>query len=129
MTRWLDGKRALVIGAGSGIGRAVVDAFLQEGAQVAVLERDPAKCSALKRELPELPVTQGDATTAEANELTVAARQRTAILFILDCLLPNSISSVDLIGLTEVLRQDDEVPRPRHCATNLLNFGPLIFFL
>lgn len=76
MTRWLDGKRALIIGAGSGIGRAVVDAFLQEGAQVAVLERDPAKCSALKRELPELPVTQGDATTAEANEHAVAAAEQ-----------------------------------------------------
>lgn len=76
MTRWLDGKRALVIGAGSGIGRAVVDAFLQEGAQVAVLERDPAKCSALKRELPGVPVTQGDATTAEANEHAVAAAEQ-----------------------------------------------------
>ena len=27
MTGWLNGKRALVVGAGSGIGRAVVDAF------------------------------------------------------------------------------------------------------
>lgn len=30
MTRWLEGKRALVVGAGSGIGRAVVDAYLEE---------------------------------------------------------------------------------------------------
>ncbi|MGV0625228.1 3-(cis-5,6-dihydroxycyclohexa-1,3-dien-1-yl)propanoate dehydrogenase [Mycolicibacter minnesotensis] len=73
MTGWLDGKRALVVGAGSGIGRAVVDAFLGEGAQVAVLERDPAKCAALEEELPQVPVTQGDATTAEANERAVAA--------------------------------------------------------
>jgi NAD(P)-dependent dehydrogenase (short-subunit alcohol dehydrogenase family) len=27
VTGWLDGKRTLVVGAGSGIGRAVVDAF------------------------------------------------------------------------------------------------------
>ncbi len=73
MTRWLDGKRALIVGAGSGIGRAVVDAFLEEGARVAVLEHDPAKCAALQSQLPELPVTQGDATTAEANERAVAA--------------------------------------------------------
>ncbi|MEO6793367.1 MAG: 3-(cis-5,6-dihydroxycyclohexa-1,3-dien-1-yl)propanoate dehydrogenase [Mycobacterium sp.] len=73
MTRWLDGKRALVVGAGSGIGRAVVDAYLEEGAQVAVLERDPAKCSVLESQLPGLPVTQGDATTAKANERAVAA--------------------------------------------------------
>ncbi|GFG68877.1 3-(cis-5,6-dihydroxycyclohexa-1,3-dien-1-yl)propanoate dehydrogenase [Mycolicibacter senuensis] len=72
MTRWLEGKRALVVGAGSGIGRAVVDAYLEEGAQVAVLERDAAKCAALQHELPGLPVTQGDATTAEANERAVA---------------------------------------------------------
>ncbi len=39
---WLDGKRALVVGAGSGIGRAVLDAFRAEGAQVAALELDEA---------------------------------------------------------------------------------------
>lgn len=73
MTGWLDGKRALVVGAGSGIGRAVVDAYLHEGAQVAVLEQDPAKCAALQDRLPNVPVTQGDATTAEANERAVTA--------------------------------------------------------
>lgn len=73
MTRWLEGKRALVVGAGSGIGRAVVDAYLEEGAQVAVLERDATKCAALQEQLPGLPVTQGDATTAEANARAVAA--------------------------------------------------------
>ena len=40
---WLDGKRALVAGAGSGIGRAVLAAFEAEGARVAALELDPAK--------------------------------------------------------------------------------------
>ncbi|WP_046319629.1 3-(cis-5,6-dihydroxycyclohexa-1,3-dien-1-yl)propanoate dehydrogenase [Mycobacterium sp. UM_Kg1] len=73
MTRWLEGKRALVVGAGSGIGRAVVDAYLDEGARVAVLERDPAKCAALENQLPHVVVTQGDATTAPANERAVAA--------------------------------------------------------
>jgi len=71
MSRWLEGKRALVVGAGSGIGRAVVDAFLAEGAQVGVLERDPAKCEALSDELPQVPVVAGDATTQAANEEAV----------------------------------------------------------
>ncbi len=31
MTGWLEGKRALIVGAGSGIGRAVVDALPQRG--------------------------------------------------------------------------------------------------
>lgn len=73
MTGWLEGKRALVVGAGSGIGRAVVDAFRAEGAKVAVLERDSGKCDALRAELPDVPVVQGDATTRAANDNAVAA--------------------------------------------------------
>jgi NAD(P)-dependent dehydrogenase (short-subunit alcohol dehydrogenase family) len=69
---WLAGRRALVVGAGSGIGRAVVDVFLGEGAQVAVLERDAGKCAALSTALPEVPVTVGDATSRAANEEAVA---------------------------------------------------------
>src|SRR6266568_1525588 len=60
---WLDGKRALVAGAGSGIGRAVLAAFRAEGAQVAALELDQAKSARLEAELPGCPVTQGDATS------------------------------------------------------------------
>ncbi|HEV7468654.1 MAG: hypothetical protein QOJ30_3518 [Pseudonocardiales bacterium] len=73
MTGWLEGRRALVVGAGSGIGRAVVDAFRAEGAQVAVLERDEAKCAKLAAEIPGLPVVTGDATTRAANDEAVAA--------------------------------------------------------
>jgi NAD(P)-dependent dehydrogenase (short-subunit alcohol dehydrogenase family) len=73
MTKWLEGQRALVVGAGSGIGRAVVDAFRAEGARVAVLERDSAKCQALSSELPDVPVVVGDAVTSAANEKAVAA--------------------------------------------------------
>ena len=49
MTGWLDGKRALVGGAGSGIGRAVLSAFQAEGAQVAALEIDPKTCKVMIR--------------------------------------------------------------------------------
>lgn len=72
MTRWLDGKRALIVGGGSGIGRAVVDAFRAEGAKVAVLERDPDKCDALRHKLKKMPVVEGDAITRAANDLAVA---------------------------------------------------------
>lgn len=73
MNGWLEGKRALIVGAGSGIGRAVVDAFRDEGAQVAVLERDVDKCALLREELSDVPVVEGDATTRSANDDAVAA--------------------------------------------------------
>lgn len=73
MTGWLEGKRTLVVGAGSGIGRSVVDAFRSEGAKVAVLERDTDKCDALRDQCPDVPVVNGDATSRDANERAVAA--------------------------------------------------------
>ena len=73
MTAWLEGKRALVVGAGSGIGRAVIDAFRAEGAKVAVLERDSGKCQRLRQESPDVPVVEGDAVTSAANERAVSA--------------------------------------------------------
>ena len=36
---WLDGQVALVTGGGSGIGRAVVERYIEEGARVGVMDR------------------------------------------------------------------------------------------
>src|SRR5215813_1631385 len=70
---WLDGKRALVVGAGYGIGRAVAAAFVAEGAQLAALELDPAKAAALAADLPGCVVSCGDATSAEDSCAAVRA--------------------------------------------------------
>jgi len=70
---WLDGKRALVVGAGSGIGRAVLAAFASEGARVAALELDPAKAARLAQELPDGVVTRGDATAVADARAAVSA--------------------------------------------------------
>jgi NAD(P)-dependent dehydrogenase (short-subunit alcohol dehydrogenase family) len=67
----LTGKRALVIGAGSGIGRAVHDAFIANGAFVAVLEQDDVKADELRRGSPDTTVVTGDATVPADNEAAV----------------------------------------------------------
>lgn len=70
---WLAGKRTLVIGAGSGIGLAVAEAFTSEGAEVAILERDPVKCEEVASTHPPWTVVRGDATTYESNVTAVEA--------------------------------------------------------
>ena len=70
----LGGKRCLVIGAGSGIGRAVVDAFIDEGAQVGALELTATKCAELESvDGFDGPVICGDATSRRDNEEVVGA--------------------------------------------------------
>jgi 2,3-dihydroxy-2,3-dihydrophenylpropionate dehydrogenase len=63
-----------VTGGGSGIGRGVVEAFVAEGARVAVLEISAEKAADLRASLGDgVLVVEGDATTSAANERAVAA--------------------------------------------------------
>jgi len=52
--RGLTNKRILITGGARGIGKATAERFLQEGAQVIVLDRDAAACQNLQQDLPEL---------------------------------------------------------------------------
>jgi NAD(P)-dependent dehydrogenase (short-subunit alcohol dehydrogenase family) len=69
---WLDGTTAIVTGGGSGIGRAVVDRFVAEGAHVGVLEIMPEKCESLRAELgDQVVITEGDVTKLDDNRRAV----------------------------------------------------------
>jgi NAD(P)-dependent dehydrogenase (short-subunit alcohol dehydrogenase family) len=49
--RGLKGKRVVITGGAGGIGAATAARFLEEGSRVAVLDRDPAACGRIGREL------------------------------------------------------------------------------
>jgi NAD(P)-dependent dehydrogenase (short-subunit alcohol dehydrogenase family) len=68
---WLEGKRIFATGAGSGIGRGAVEAFLAEGASVCALELSEAKCDELDTLGNSLVACCGDATSAADNRRAV----------------------------------------------------------
>lgn len=68
----LDGKTAVIVGGGSGIGRGVLDEFLDQGAHAAVLEISPDKCSDLAGMGDAVHAVQGDATSLHDNRRVVA---------------------------------------------------------
>ncbi|HKJ23388.1 MAG TPA: SDR family NAD(P)-dependent oxidoreductase [Myxococcota bacterium] len=72
----LDGKRALVTGAASGIGRAVARRFADEGAALALLDRDAEGLEAVARETGghARVVDVGDAAAARAAVEAAAAK-------------------------------------------------------
>ena len=60
----LTGKRALICGGSSGLGRAVATALVAEGAHVALLSRDAVKLQAVADELNAM--GSGRAASAES---------------------------------------------------------------
>jgi len=70
---WLEGRVALVTGGASGLGRAIVGRFLEEGARVGVLDRSHEKSAAMQAELGDrVKVTVGDVTALADNQRAVA---------------------------------------------------------
>lgn len=72
---WLDDHVALVTGGGSGLGRAVVERFVREGARVGVLDRSAEKLEKLRADFSkaEVVTVKGDVTSPAANTKAVAA--------------------------------------------------------
>ena len=70
---WLDDSVALISGGGSGLGRALVQRFIKEGARVGVIEKDEGRAKCLSEEFGQsVSVTVGDITRPEDNHRAVA---------------------------------------------------------
>lgn len=86
---WLDGRVALITGGGSGIGRGIVDRFVDEGARVGVLELSPEKAERLREDFgDEVVAVRGDAASREDNERAVG--ETVAAFGKLDVLVANA---------------------------------------
>ena len=73
MPAWMTGKVVLITGAGSGIGRAITERFISEGAKIVALDRFEEKLDSLVADFGNSVVTiRGDVTLIEDNERAVA---------------------------------------------------------
>ncbi len=71
---WVAGQVVVITGGGSGLGLALVERFIQEGACVGVLERSTSAVSRLRERFGDRVVTTlGDATRSADNRAAVAA--------------------------------------------------------
>ena len=71
---WLKGDVALITGGGSGLGRALVKRFIEEGARVAVLEASADKAAALEKDFgSDVVATVGDVRSLSDNKRALAA--------------------------------------------------------
>lgn len=99
---WLDGEVALITGGGSGIGLAVVERYIEEGARVCVADVVEERITQLKERFGDrVDGVVADVTTVEGNE---AALDRTLKAFgKLDVFLANA-------GLGDAFRELADIP-------------------
>jgi meso-butanediol dehydrogenase / (S,S)-butanediol dehydrogenase / diacetyl reductase len=91
--RGLEHKRVLVTGGASGIGAATAARFLEEGATVCVLDRDPKGREHIKRDLPHLAGVL-DADVSNLAQVHAAIAEAVRIMGGLDVLINNAGISI-----------------------------------
>jgi NAD(P)-dependent dehydrogenase (short-subunit alcohol dehydrogenase family) len=100
----LENQIAVIVGAGGGIGRAVVMRYLHEGASVLAVDREPGRLESLKKELAHerLEMLAADATTWEASEKMVheAVRRFGRLDILVSCVgvYDHAVRLVDIPG-------------------------------
>jgi glucose 1-dehydrogenase len=113
MTGRLAGKRCLVTGGGSGIGRAVAQRFAAEGAHVVVAGRRPDRLAETAAPHPTITVQTGDVTRADdARAMVDAVRERWGGLDVL-------FHAAGVLRRNEVLEGTSEEEWTYDVATNL----------
>jgi NAD(P)-dependent dehydrogenase (short-subunit alcohol dehydrogenase family) len=95
----IDGKRALVTGAASGIGEATARLFTEAGASVALVDIDRARVQSVSQALPGSSAHVCDITNEKQVEELVAAASPLDIL--VNC------AGIGLVGTAEETAQDD----------------------
>ncbi len=91
MTGWLAGEVALITGGGSGLGRAVAERFVAEGARVAILGNDASQLTATVEAQPDpsrMLAIEGD--VRDTDSLHAAVAQVLERFGQLDVLVPNA---------------------------------------
>lgn len=89
MTGWLEGYVALVTGGGSGIGAAVAERYVAEGARVAVLDRDKDRAAAVAEHAPDRMLAIGG-DVRDTDQLHAAVDATVARFGRLDTLVANA---------------------------------------